>query len=71
MTTAAFALIGLFAALLLLVLLWRRSARHRRDHHLLRHRSFYTTWDPNKNPGPRDRIPDELRDDYRKNQRYR
>ena len=60
-------LLGLLAALILLVMAWRHYARRRGGHQLLSHRSFYTTWGGAKNLGPRDRIPNELRDDYRKN----
>ena len=63
----ALALLGLLAAFILLILLWRHHNRRvGHDHGLLSHRSFYTTWGGAKNLGPRDRIPDELRDDYRK-----
>lgn len=63
----ALILIGLLAVLILLLLLWRHHARRGgHDHGLLSHRSFYTTWGGAKNLGPRDRVPDELRDDYRK-----
>ena len=60
------ALLGLVAALILLILWWRHYARRSDGHHLLSHRSFYTTWGGAKNLGPRDRVPNELRDDYRK-----
>ena len=61
------ALVGLLAALILLIMWWRHYARRDDGHHLLSHRSFYTTWGGSKNLGPRDRVPNELREDYRKN----